>query len=223
MTQPIAFFDIAGTLVDGNPWTFFFKHPAISRIRLRLAMARVLPVYVGKKLKLNDDVLFRHQWVSTMAWLVKDWSRDKLQSVFDWVVNDQMESLLRQDVLQQLQQHKTDGYRVVLVSGMFDVLVQSFVQRVGADAGIGSVLDFQQDTCTGKIRGETAMGPRKLDFMRRYLVENNFSGDLKACYGYADSYSDVPLLDAVGHSIATYPDAGLRAVAEARGWTILGA
>ncbi len=222
MTQPIAFFDIAGTIVAGNPWAYFFKHPAISRMRLRLAMARVLPVYAGKKLKLNDDVLFRHQWVSTMAWLVKGWSRDKLQSVCDWVVNDQMESLLRQDVLQHLQQHKTDGYRVVLVSGMFDVLVQSFVQRVGADAGIGSVLDFQQDVCAGKIRGETVMGPRKLDSMRRYLVENKFSGDLKACYGYADSYSDVPLLEAVGHSVATYPDASLRAVAEARGWTILG-
>jgi phosphoserine phosphatase len=38
--------------------------------------------------------------------------------------------------------------------------------------------------------------------------------------GYADSYSDVPMLSAVAHPVATYPDDQLRAYAQQRQWEI---
>ena len=53
--------------------------------------------------------------------------------------------------------------------------------------------------------------------MQRFLA----SDDLSGVHGYADSYSDVPMLTAVGSPVATYPDDQLRAHALTQGWAIL--
>ena len=41
-------------------------------------------------------------------------------------------------------------------------------------------------------------------------------------YAYADSYTDLPLLERVGHPVATYPDSRLAAHALEHEWEILG-
>ncbi len=46
--------------------------------------------------------------------------------------------------------------------------------------------------------------------------------DFAASYAYADSISDRPLFEMVGHPVAVYPDAQLAALARERNWeTIL--
>jgi phosphoserine phosphatase len=45
---------------------------------------------------------------------------------------------------------------------------------------------------------------------------------LDASYAYADSLTDVPVLELVGHPVAVYPDEGLAALAWQKGWPILG-
>jgi phosphoserine phosphatase len=44
--------------------------------------------------------------------------------------------------------------------------------------------------------------------------------DLRKSYGYANSFSDVPFLDTVGHAIAVNPDNRLARHAEQHGWEI---
>jgi phosphoserine phosphatase len=40
-------------------------------------------------------------------------------------------------------------------------------------------------------------------------------------YAYADSYTDLPLLERAGHAVAVYPDDELAAHARIRGWEIM--
>ena len=44
--------------------------------------------------------------------------------------------------------------------------------------------------------------------------------DLSASYAYSDSFTDLPMLELVGHPVAVNPDGELRAVATERGWPI---
>ena len=221
MTQRVVFFDIAGTLVIGNPWRFFLDHPDVDPGRVRMEKLRFVPVYLGNKLNLVSDVSFRHRWITGMARLMQGWTREQTRSVFDWIVNDCMDDLFHEDVLARLQEHQEAGDHVVLVSGMFEGLVQAFAGRVGADGAIGTRLAFVDDVCAGQIDGPSVMGPRKLSAIHHYLADCGFSRDLSSCYGYADSFSDVPLLEAVGHGVATYPDDNLRSLAVEHGWDIL--
>jgi phosphoserine phosphatase len=45
--------------------------------------------------------------------------------------------------------------------------------------------------------------------------------DLGQCYGYSDSASDLPMLQAVGHPVAVNPDARLGRHARVHGWPIV--
>ena len=44
---------------------------------------------------------------------------------------------------------------------------------------------------------------------------------LADCWGYADSYYDLPFLTALGHPVAVNPDKRLRATAMSRQWPII--
>jgi hypothetical protein len=45
--------------------------------------------------------------------------------------------------------------------------------------------------------------------------------DLAASYAYSDSYTDVPMLEAVGHPVVVNPDRVLARLARDRGWEAL--
>lgn len=121
-----------------------------------------------------------------------------------------------------MKSHQAAGRPVVLVSGMFQDLVKMFAERIGADAAPGTPMAYTADGISrGTVAGKTCVGSRKLDFIRDYLAEYAPQTDLATCYGYADSYSDVALLESIGHSTATYPDPQMRRVAVAQGWQIL--
>ena len=74
-------------------------------------------------------------------------------------------------------------------------------------------------TLDGRYTGEMAFyayGPFKAEAMRE-LAE--FEGiDLAASYAYSDSYTDVPMLEAVGHPVVVNPDRVLARLARDRGW-----
>ena len=55
-------------------------------------------------------------------------------------------------------------------------------------------------------------------WLRRYAVTEGL--DLKLSYAYADSYSDLPLLRAVGNQVVVAPDSALYRFARRRRWPI---
>lgn len=221
MTQKTAFFDIAGTIVASNPWEYLFVHPQIAQDRVRQLRRRILPVWLGAKIGLVNDTLFRNRWINLMALIFQDWTQEQIVDVMGWVADQQLSNEVHQDVVARVAEHKQNGEHVVLVSGMFWELADGYAKRVGADAAIGTKLAYQDGICTGEITGEGCIGPRKLTYIHDYLEVNGFPTALSEHYGYADSFSDVPLLSAVGHPTATYPDNKLKAVAQEQHWAIL--
>ena len=70
---------------------------------------------------------------------------------------------------------------------------------------------------TGRLDGPFCYGAGKLERLTAALGPV----DLAAAYAYADSGSDVPLLEACGNPVAVRPDRRLRAVALSHGWPII--
>lgn len=211
-----------GTLVEGNTWAGLLSYPELSRFRVFQLYAKTIPSLIGRRFYLLGDVRFRHRWVKGMAGLLKGWPRTRTQELFTWLVKEKMVGQYRQDVILRLEQHKAEGDYIVLVSTMYDEVIQLFADVLGANAGIGTVLAYDQNhICTGSISGKSCAGPRKLDFIRTYLAQQSFQVDMADCYAYADSFSDAPMLAAVGHPVAIHPDDELRAAAIEQGWEII--
>ena len=223
MTKQFAFFDVAGTLVAGNPWRGLLKYEGMSRLRLYASYPLIVPPYWAKNAGLISDVRFRQIWIRQMAGLLRGMHRDETNTMFRWIASEFMRGEYQEDVVARLREHKQKGAYVLLVSGMFTPMTQAFAEAMGADAGIGTELEFDaQGVCTGHIDGEGCAGERKPMFIQRYLASQGLSVDGAHVIAYADSYSDVPLLDWADKAVATYPDDGLRAEVVERGWDVMG-
>jgi phosphoserine phosphatase len=78
---------------------------------------------------------------------------------------------------------------------------------------------------TGEIAGLPCFREHKLTRVQQWLARLSAAPDSIAAFDesffYSDSINDLPLLDAVTRPVAVRPDERLRALAQARGWTVI--
>ncbi|MBN1287148.1 MAG: HAD-IB family hydrolase [Anaerolineae bacterium] len=213
------FFDIDGTLVEGNTWRGFMTYPRMPRRRIGYFGVTQIPNMLMFKLGLIDQVRFRDRWTRGLAWMLRGWSAEALDAFFTWLATERLLPSYRRDVIDFLEQHKAQGARVVLVSGILEGASARIAAHLGTEAGLGTTLDMQDGVCTGRV-GESCQGPRKLEFIRAHLAQHAPGVELANAAAYADSFSDVSLLSAVGFPVAVYPDAKMRKKAMREGWRI---
>ena len=69
---------------------------------------------------------------------------------------------------------------------------------------VGTSLEIRDNVFTGRMNGLHAYGEAKAVITRQ--IADQFEIDLTESYGYANSFSDIPFLNSVGHAIAVNPD-----------------
>lgn len=187
-------------------------------------MGSNLPIWLAWKAKLYSEIRFRDRWIRALATVLRGFDHDEVLSIFDWGVNTYLVPYYRADILAEMQQHRQNGAKVVIVSNIFQDFVSTMVARLGADGGIGTVLAYGADgLATGKIASDPSAGQQKVENVIQWLKAHQIEVDLGTeGTAYADSISDVPLLAATKYPNATYPDADLKTHAEKHGWRIIG-
>jgi HAD superfamily phosphoserine phosphatase-like hydrolase len=115
---------------------------------------------------------------------------------------------------------KSEGYRVILLSGSLHVLVELFKEALGADLAIGQQIEVVGGKLTGKKAGVYPFGAEKLDAL--FAVIRREEVDWPSSWAMADRYWDLPVLELAGHPVAVHPDARLRRYAQQKGWEIIG-
>ncbi|MEL7156003.1 MAG: HAD-IB family hydrolase, partial [Actinomycetota bacterium] len=120
-----------------------------------------------------------------------------------------------------LSNHLTAGHYCVVLSASPQPLVEEIAQLLGAHRGIGTVIEHDGDVLTGSIIQPMCYGPGKLERLDSALGWSADNGDDTHSYAYADSVSDLPLLESVDSPVVISPDRALRSVAGQRGWPVL--
>jgi len=178
------------------------------------------PLYIIRRLRLISEAAFRRPWAAHLAWYMRGYSLSKAEEVWDWVVSEYVQRHWRKDVCKILDHHRDEGDLVVLVSGGPLPLLRHIGAQIGADHVIGTEFEVRDGHFTGKACEPICIDEDKAVLAKDYLERNRVNADLTASFAYADSISDLPLLEMVGHPVAVYPDKSLKAVALARGWGI---
>jgi phosphoserine phosphatase len=73
-------------------------------------------------------------------------------------------------------------------------------------------------TLSGELRSVPPTGETRAQVLSDYCAANGFS--MEEAVAYADSSSDLPLLEAVGFPVAVNPETRLAAIARKRGWLV---
>jgi alcohol-forming fatty acyl-CoA reductase len=221
VTRPVkrvAFYDLDGTLVDLN-----LVHAALfllanlgewsGRLQYLLGFAVRLPrLYLAEHSdrRLLNVVLFE---------AFKGISRDRL----DTLGEEYCERVLLRHIYPQarelIEANRAAGLESVLVTGSPDFIIAPLAERLRIRDFAANRLVFSGGRATGRLHQPIMAGEDKAQWCEAYAAFHGLSLDL--CWGYADSYYDLPFLAAMGHAVAVNPDRRLATAARSRQWPIL--
>jgi len=111
--------------------------------------------------------------------------------------------------------HRALGHRTVLITGALDFVVEPL--RPLFDEVVCAALGVDVDgRLTGRLETLPPTGEARALVLSEYAEREGL--DLGESVAYADSASDLPLLECVGFPVAVNPEARLAAIARRRGW-----
>lgn len=218
-----AIFDLDGTLYTGHIAKGITRHHRehrVKRLPLYFYMATHIALWPLGRCGMVSEATARELWTRHMGWTVRGWTRQEAAVAFTWVAEYYVQPLVRPEVMERVRDHQAAGHRVVLVSGTPAPLLAEIGRTLGIGETVGTPLLLRAGRYTGACELPVCQGPGKVSRLKTHV-----GGDAivwPESYVYADSYTDLPLLELAGHPVAVHPDDELAARAQARGWEIMG-
>jgi HAD superfamily hydrolase (TIGR01490 family) len=213
----IAFFDLDKTLLAANTAREWLKRElrqggTLSRWQALRAAGRLFQYSLGFA-SLDDTV---RRAIAALAGRDERHVRDNTVAFYQSYVRH----LFRPGGRLAVQKHRGEGDSVVLLTASSSYLSELVAQDLSLDAVLCNRFEVDaKGLYTGKSVGSICFGQGKLAHAAEFAEKRGVG--LKNCTFYTDSYSDLPVLKAVGKPCAVNPDARLRREALRQGWPIL--
>jgi HAD superfamily hydrolase (TIGR01490 family) len=119
--------------------------------------------------------------------------------------------------IRRVREHRALGHRTLLITGALDFVVKPLAPLF--DEIIAAEMSTKADgTYTGELTTVPPTGETRAQILADYCAAKGLS--LEESIAYADSTSDLPMLEAVGYPVAVNPETRLAAVARKRGWLV---
>ena len=118
--------------------------------------------------------------------------------------------------IRRIREHRAAGHLTILITAAAEPFVRPLSPLF--DVVIGAELEARDGRYTGFMSAPPLVGEARAAWLRRHALLEGI--ELRHSYAYADSYSDLPLLRAVGNPVAVSPDASLYRYARRRRWPI---
>ncbi len=144
---------------------------------------------------------------------------EQIFSLLDEFMDECIMPRLRPDLVEWTAAFKKDGYKVFIISGTLDFVVNALQEKLGADDGIGSFLEKRNNRFTGRILGAHPYRTGKLTALN-HLIEFE-KVDWEHSWAFADSPADIPLLRCFGNPVTVNPGIKMKYYAKKYGWKIL--
>lgn len=213
-----SYFDVDGTLVTTNlvhPTVFYMlNQPTPLHSLAKLGRALVKAPWMALA-EIQDRRLFNELLFSSFAGV----SEDRLLSLAEEAFATIIKPNIYPGAKDLVQTSLDKGHDVVIVSGALDFLMELLAKHLGATGIIANKLEIKDRFATGKLLRPVVAGPEKARLIRDHARAKGH--DLDECFGYSDSYSDVPMLSVVGYPAAVNPDRKLSLLANAYHWPII--
>ncbi|MGH7836534.1 MAG: HAD family hydrolase [Candidatus Binataceae bacterium] len=213
-----AFYDLDGTLAGLNLihlalYLFANLGEWSGRARYLLNFAARLPALYAAEQRdrhLLNVVLFE---------LFKGVSRDRLEELGDEYCENVLMKNLYPEARAMIEANRAAAITPVLVTGSPDFVAAPLARRLAISDLAANRLVYNRGLATGRLRPPVMAGDEKAAWCVQYASANQL--DLADCWGYADSYYDLPFLAAMGHPVAVNPDRRLGATARSRQWPVV--
>jgi fatty acyl-CoA reductase len=214
----VAFYDVDGTLMGLN-----LVHAALFMLAnvgawsgraggLLSFAARVPLLYMAER---RDRYLLN----AALFAAFKGLSQDRLETLGEEYCERILIGHLFPHATEMVEANRAAGLEPVLVTGSPDFIIAPLAAHLNIKTFAANRLVYSRGRATGRLREPVMAGDAKAAWCIEFAIANRL--DLKACWGYADSYHDLAFLAAIGHPVAVNPDRKLHAIARGRQWPVI--
>ena len=209
-----AFFDMDKTLIAENSGSLYMKHRyergEISTVELLFGL--------GAYLRYKAGLLDINAWTKEQMLHFKGQSERKLTREANQWFREKVEQTIYPEAEALVKEHLEAGHLVAIVSGATKFVVKPLAARLGIKHILYTRIETENGRFTGRVVEPICFEEGKIYWLQQ-LVEDQ-KVDLAKSWFYTDSITDLPLLDLVGHPVATNPDPRLYRAARKRRWPV---
>lgn len=217
----LAIFDFDGTLFPFETFPFLYsqwKKQKQSKIRYYKGFVSFMPVYLLYKLKLVSSEKMRRRAVFELASLFNGMDREQITRFFDKAYKE-MKNRIDSKMVKEIKKCQDEGFHLVLVSGALKPILDRVAQEYNFQDVIGTELTMKGNRAYFHKNFKYIQGEEKaIEVVRKY---KNHEIDWRRSRAYADSFSDLAIMELVGEPVAVRPDKDLLCVARDRKWKII--
>ncbi len=212
----LAVFDVDGTLVETNVVEYFLwmrlrAQPLEDWPSFMAQMLREAPrwLYLERRSRAEFQRSFYREYNGLEYDVMKQLGREALDAV-----------TLRRiypEGMRRIREHKRAGHRVLLLTGALDVVVEPLAELLDVEVDCAHLL-VKEGRLTADLQAPPPAGEARGTLLEEYAAKNGIV--LSESFAYADSLSDLPMMELVATPVAINPDARLSQVAGQRGWRV---
>ncbi len=212
----VAAFDLENTLIASNvvasyAWLATRRLPRDQRIRFVARTLAEAPSLLSLDRKDRSDFL-RHFYRRYEGADAAQLHADTVEMASHLLLTKSFPAAVR-----RVREHRKLGHRTLLITGALGVAIEPlmplFDDVICAEMAVGPDGRF-----TGELTDVPPTGETRAQALLDYCDAHGF--DPAESVAYADSTSDLPLLEAAGFPVAVNPEARLAALARKRGWLV---
>jgi alcohol-forming fatty acyl-CoA reductase len=216
-SEGLAIFDLDGTIMSTNVIEQYLwaRLPELSRTQQLAEVGQVmrhLPSYLRAEQRDRGTFLravYRRYRGADLA---------ALERFVDISLAPHILSRLSPEAVRRIREHRAAGQTTILITGVVRPLTRPlqplFDVIVAADLGID-----EEGRCTGFLTGPPVVGESRAAWLKHYATQHGIA--LDRSFAYADSHSDLPLLETVGNAVAVSPDIALMRAATRNQWSVV--
>lgn len=216
--RAVAFYDLDGTLVDLN--LIHATLYVLANLGEWSGRAGYLMSFIGRAPRLYLAEQQDRRVLNTALFAIfKGVSRDRLEAIGEEYCERVLLGHLYPQALELLEANRAAGIEPVLVTGSPDFIVAPLARALGIADYASNRLAISRGRATGRLLEPVMAGTEKATWCASYAAARGI--ELVDCWGYADSFYDLPFLAAMGHPVAVNPDRRLHSTAMSRHWPVL--
>jgi len=213
----LAIFDLDGTIMSTNVIEQYLwaRLPELSRTQQLAEVGQVmrhLPSYLRAEQRDRGTFLravYRRYRGADLA---------ALERFVDTSLAPHILGRLSPEAVRRIREHRAAGQTTILITGVVRPLTRPlqplFDVIVAADLGVD-----EEGRCTGFLTGPPVVGESRAAWLKHYAMQHEIA--LDRSFAYADSHSDLPMLETVGHAVAVSPDIALMRAATRNQWSVV--
>ena len=209
-----AFFDMDKTLIAENSGGLYMRYRYQRGEISGLELVKGIGAYLQYKLGILDI----RNWTKTMMVQFRGQSEAELEAEAKAWFEELMAHTIYPEAEALVRKHEAEGHVVAIVSGATKFVVRPLAQRLGIEHMLYTRLEVEDGRFTGRVIEPICFEEGKIYWLQQFIEEHGI--DLAKSWFYTDSITDLPLLDLVGHPVATNPDPLLYRAAVRRRWPV---